>query len=538
MSDSEGEDSKCAGCVNHTCGKQIDTAIDKHVICSLCREAVYCSEACRSIDWLAHECPNAMMTDTIGKIVAVPYFYEDMAPQEALIDSQATSPIFQSLLLAHRGSDMQVTQWTQPALVGERARPYTASKESRAGLGKGSSPPDDLRSRAYEVTVTDVFNVQTKTTFAGNVGANSIYKDNKENSRASKIASLPGTKETGSVIFWPEPQFAIGSKMFPADGTDIKVELKVAGLDTITVEFEYGPLKALGLTQRLGRTFTKFFERRLHAKFDQSKGKQHNIKNMQILRANTDSGVQVNLVFIVEKRQKKLVELVDIEVLVPLNQLNITGPETKSDEEMRGLDLSEKKMEFRCDARDVNQMVGLTMALELALNTGKSMADDANTKNLQNTAGIIRKYTRTLLENGGAAPDTVPMEVNTAVYTAVNALYEQHDSIEGVFSRKPAFDNAYYAMHKDDSIDEIGSEIDNLSMGASEGANFKTKAKRLIRGARGKEKGRLRAIEKIISERIAAIIKRFGEMAARKEPDYAEWKALQARLKEKLASAN
>jgi hypothetical protein len=70
-----------------------------------------------------------------------------------------------------------------------------------------------------------------------------------------------------------------------------------------------------------------------------------------------------------------------------------------------------------CDPRNMSQVTGLIMALEMHMQDGEN-------KHLADNAGIIRKYGRSLLDAKGQAPETVPMEVNAAIHTAVNDLSE------------------------------------------------------------------------------------------------------------------
>ncbi len=541
MSDSEGEDGvhcKAACCANHVCAKVIDTQQDIHVICSLCRDAVYCSEACRNVDWLEHECPNAKMMSTPNKIVAKPYFYEDHAPEEVLAEVEADPKniLNQAYVFGYCGADM-VTQMRFESLS-ERARPYSVERTKRGGdIGRGSKPSDDLIGRTYTITVTgqDGNGIEAK----GYVGVNSIWKGNTQNSRANKIASLfaGGSKNTGSIVLWPDSKQFTGERMFANQG-DMTVRLDIFRKEAVSVEFELLKLKPYNWFERAGRGVAKYFEARLRAKFDASKNKEANIKNMQLVQARTSSGMQVNLTFLVLPRQEGMVELVDVEFLVPVNQLKEYTSKTPT-ETLKGLDLetaiptTTDRADFRCDPRDVNQMVGLTMALELLLATPDVEADQLKT--IQNAAGIIRKHTRTLLvppKEGAAAiaAQEVPMEVNTAVYTAVNFLHD-HQLIE---RRAPAMDDGYYNLHKNDSLGSIRAEVQSLRLGAGEGAKFGTRAKRFFRGTRGKEKGRLRAIQRIISERLTMLERQFGEGPALTNATYIAWQELGTEVANKL----
>ena len=90
---------------------------------------------------------------------------------------------------------------------------------------------------------------------------------------------------------------------------------------------------------------------------------------------------------------------------------------------------------------------------------------------------------------------------------------------------KAAFDTNYYKMHKNDPIDSIQDEVNSLKLPAP--TESKAKFKAWIMGKKGKSMGRIRAIQKIVTERMSAI-------NDRKNPDYMELRAMSKQLAEVL----
>jgi hypothetical protein len=428
--DSDGHTCKTACCANHICAKSMDLTNDVHVACALCLSpaAIYCSEACRQVDWIAHACSNAKMMDKPGKLVAVPYAYQDEAPEDVIASEleNPLSPLRETYQLAHMGQDMVVSSWS----VGEMARPYNVKPTLRGGdLGRGSVPSDDLKVLNYTIGISSLTG-QTRTntvTFAGNVGIDSIWLGNKQNSTANKIAQTNRLdKSTGTLLLWPKHGQKTEDRMFKNEG-DFQVWLAIDGKQDVSIEFELLPIKP-SFFGRLGRTLAKHFQTRLKLKFDatlKGKNKEANIKNMYVVQAKTQLGLQVTLVFIALPSQLGVVELADVEFSIPLNQIRAKAT-TGLEKTLTELGLTETEVKsdaFRCDPRQVEQMVGLSMALDLAI--AKNAAD----KRIQNAAGLVRKQTRLLLEapaSASAAAESVPMDVSTAVHSAVNFLHDSH----------------------------------------------------------------------------------------------------------------
>lgn len=422
-------------CTNHTCEHTINIAQDTHVLCPLCRDAAYCSEECRMIDWAAHACPNAVRVDKVGTLLATPYFYEDEMPADIIGEEllNEASPLKESFLLHHVGTDMKVTQWIQQ--VGEMAN--VVAKNPLMSLGRSGAPPEAIARSTFVLNIFEEGNPVQLLSVAGKVGERTIYSESDDDVIKKVARSSPlAEKRSTSILLWPDMKG--NTVMVPRKGS-LKAELRIDGKEPLTIEFYYTKFST-GLARRLFSAAAKRLQLRLKAKFP---GKDEGIKYMQTLRATTRSGTAINLTFSVRQEQDEM-ELVDVEFLVPLNQLkNVPAAATRtkeySAEEKKLLEgvlstfqkedpsLQFSESSIYCDATNISHMTGLTMALEYAQAQIKAGIAEGNAQNsvaFENAAAIVRKHTRAMLDGKSFVESGVPMEVNAAVYTAVNALHE------------------------------------------------------------------------------------------------------------------
>jgi hypothetical protein len=426
MSYSDEEDSYenkgSCGCGNAICKNEIgDKQTDAFVTCSLCLQPAYCSEACRAIDWVKHDCPNCLIVPEKTQNMMVPYYFEDMLPQQVLSELEATDPIFQSYAFVHHGTDQTVTQWIQPPLIGADSNQYAiGGVEVDSKIARGSDPRDPdigiANGTMYGIRITTT---DTEINIAGSIPNDMIFAKNP-NKKAAALAGdfnkgsfLDGlrnlrskfVKDTQSLVFWPQ----VGeTEPIPQYG-NLTIELQVGSMRSISVTTGYDLTEdaaRAGTGSRISKGVKKYFEQRLKTKFP---GKEAAIKYMITRHLLTPEGTQIAITFRVLPREKTAT-IVDIEILVQKSQL-MTLKKKTTPSLLPGLSkdlLSEREEELMqatevmnaisvpidCDPKNMSQVTGLIMALEMHMQDGEN-------KHLADNAGIIRKYGRSLLDAKG-----------------------------------------------------------------------------------------------------------------------------------------
>jgi hypothetical protein len=437
------ENKGSCGCGNAICKNEIeDLQTSTFVTCSLCLQPAYCSEACRAIDWVKHDCPNSLIVPEKTQNMMVPYYFEDILPQQVLSSLEANDPIFQSYAFVHHGTDQIVTQWIQPPLISADSNQYAiGGVEVDSKIARGSDPRDPdigLTGGTYSIIVgvfgSEKGDFDETINLAGTIPKDMIFAKNPN----KKAAALAGdfnskfVKDTQSLVFWPQ----VGeTEPIPQYG-NMTIELQVNSLKTISVTTAYDLTEdaaRAGTSSRISKGVKKYFERRLKTKFP---GKEAAIKYMITRHLLTPEGTQIAITFRALPREKTAT-IVDIEILVQKSQLmakkKMTSsymPPSMNTENTKNV-LSDREEELSeimssvnaisvpidCDPKNMSQVTGLIMALEMHMQDGEN-------KHLADNAGIIRKYGRSLLDAKGQAPEVVPMEVNAAIHTAVNDLSE------------------------------------------------------------------------------------------------------------------
>lgn len=394
---------------------------------------MYCSEECRMMDWPAHACPNAVRVPSLGTILATPYYYQDEIPtadlQAALSDP--TSPLNESYLMHHVGSDMKVTQWLVP--VGESAK---LTKNPLLSFGKGAKPADQMMNKMFRVELYQG-NAQGPLIWDSEwqkLGDRAIYKGS-DNETANAIANQWTLAETksNSLLLWP---FMDGKPKMDTRG-DVYARITIRGYEPLELTFYYPTIRT-SLITRAAAQVGKYVRRRMLAKFPRENIDK--LKFYQTLRAETSDGIGLYLTISLDSNTQIKMDLKDVEVLVresrliPTQQSEqsqaekiVTNALSKDDTEKLRKTLLDTVDSIYCDTSKVEHMTGLTMALEYATTQIKAdlIAAPANMLAFEEAAAIVRKHTRDMIE-GKFNPEEkeTPMQVNAAVYTAVNALQE------------------------------------------------------------------------------------------------------------------
>jgi hypothetical protein len=432
-------------CANHICS---DVDKSAEIQCPLCLGAAYCSEACRSIDWVRHACPNAsLVTAREVSTPFVPYWGEEALAQEEIAKLPSDSPVLQSWAVTTRlPNDTMVQSCVRSLLIGRDVA--SIPREVPPNFLRGEAPPDQLLSREYYVYITRLNPDGTKSDgdavimLSGLMGTDAVYEGNS-NARIQKLfgkgkgwrPSDLGLKFASKispkghhVVIWPDPQNLINfdNESFNVVGSRIRIELsdKAAeyGLgipdDAHVIRIE-GPLDLSSAAKQHGAlgALGKQWSARMRAKFRGTPTRTESLAQMYGYRATVDD-VTVHLIFRVA-RNAVVATLADVELEF--------APEHFTSGNLRRVNINEQSIPaavaLECNPRSVEDVTALAMGLELRL-TKARLAGEPVDAALDNAAGMVRKHARALMEGKVklAATDDVPMDVNTAIYVAVNAL--------------------------------------------------------------------------------------------------------------------
>lgn len=477
---------------------------DSTTECGICKKLVYCDNAsCQSIGWSVHQC-NVIDVLEPNMTAFTPFIGEE--DHEEVDES-----IYQAYVLRYVDPKGSIQQ----RLVGGMA-----SFEPRGPkLGRGPDKIDSMvRDASYRIVLElyrDAF-VEEKQILTIDDGTMTIGDD-------SIWAGAPGMAgrlarnnlvrtfmNTGnSYVLWPNPgriQAAIAKQGLnvPVTGGSIKLTAFVEGMQVSSIHgiyrFDHG-------NQFFKRTLRRLnpFQTEFKHKFKRGQMSDAALQNLEAIRATDNEGTAAQLTFEITRsrdgKQALTARLLDIEMQVPLRTVNdiviqnITPTtETKSD------NISEKT-NFLCNPRDLDHVTGLVMAME-----DKMAAGELHGALIQQQFDVISSYRETMEKDGSVA---LTPKVNAAIQGATQSLWQLVGR-----RNKAAFDQNYYDMHKNDSYAAISIEVDSLAVGEG------NKIIRKLTGKRGKEKGRARAIQRIVNERMSEIENRLGRDAAMSDSMY------------------
>lgn len=464
---------KTTGCANHVCDKKLDVAKDTHLKCPLCLnpDQAYCSEECRVMDWVKHACPNVIQASAASNTAFLPFFDEDLEIEEHVMQKLDPScALFQTYQVVQRGTDDVVREYQVPPFIGTMAA-NGFRRDVIVSMGRGLSPDKAWADFDYMIIVKEMISGK-EVQLRGNMKRDTIYKGNPD----PRVAHLLGgptklrwwkqeflDKEQSSIIFWPSANkdSVFVDQEFPLQGElDIQFYLVASNVkgpsDKTSHAFNLSGPYDLSRAEKQGRfmgAMRKRTQSRLRAKFGYNpdgsgRGRvDSSVANMFSLRGTGGSMTGIVTFEVPPRRgrgQGGVAIFRDIEFAVPkykVTQLvNVIGgasntdilrptiPPKKvvSDAEGKALTkaLGESGMEqervqiqspLKCNAHDVNQVVGLTMAMELRAARGD--------KRNEAQAAVVRAYARDLLDNKkGEAPEHVPVKINTAIRLCIEGL--------------------------------------------------------------------------------------------------------------------
>lgn len=509
-------------CSNHTCTSQFDKTVDEYMTCSLCLQPAYCSEECRLLDWPAHACPNVVQTPSLNVGFAVPYYYEDMLTAEELQDAPVDSPIFQSFQVNHYNANRTISQYMVPSLVPSLVEKYAQSKDDEAPIARGKNPAQLSGFSNYVLKI----NVQGRSIdVEGLIPADMIFKENNMNPKARALSGGGATfKEKArnvfrgglrralhhaetSYIFWPRNEL-IRKNLIEVDlAGDITISLYLQQTDKTKSSVSYVsagyklPVPGKNDVSAAGRKVQQMFRSQLEMKF---KGSDLSTKNLYVRRYSDFEGNGIVVTFEITPGSYKA-KLVDVEYVVDAER--VKGADTATDDSLKktlgplgmtkdGSDEDDEapppppddkeelkksmiSTQYRCNVRDFEDIMGLSMALETFI----ANDSNSNTKTLESHAAIIKEYVHKMQDNQGVAPESIPPEVDVAVMTAVNAMYEPIGLTPKEWERRVTnADVSAFVQAVDDIIEKI-NQIES-GKGAVKAGTAKGTVTQWVRSAR------------------------------------------------------
>jgi hypothetical protein len=559
-------------CANHTCTSKFDKTVDEYLTCSLCLQPAYCSDECRLLDWPTHACDNVHQTEHIKAGFAVPYYYEDMLSGDDLNDLPVDSPIFQSYQVMYCNANRTISQYVIPSLVEKNAE----SKDDEAPIARGKNPAKLLTLLNTNYTLRIAVGGRTVDVI-GSIPNDMIFKENNANPTARALSGGGANfkekvrnvfrgglrralhhAET-SYIFWPQNR-RLRDNLIEVDlAGDIEVWLLVkdASGKEKTISYVIAgyklPVPGKKDVSAAGRKVQQMFRSQLELKF---KGSDLSTKNLYVRRYSDFEGNGIILTFEITPGSYKA-KLVDIEYVVDAERVKVAEipadvptvdtkgslkktlgdvgitkdgdddeapPPPPPDEETKTL-----TSQYKCNVRDFEDIMGLSMALDTFI----AQSPSQGLAHLESQAAVIKEYVHKMQDNQGVAPESIPPEVDTAVMTAVNAMYEPIGMSQSQWNKKAlgTFDN----FERD--VSRIIARLSDLRAKSAEADPSRAKGK-ITRGFRNifQKKPLLADLDRILK----AIDKRtgsFGEDGASQETKD-KWNALREKVVQAKRSGN
>jgi hypothetical protein len=408
--------------------------------------------------------------------VYVPYYWEDLLPESEVMALPMDDPVHAAYSVRHRNHNGTIHQRIEPSLlesVGGKAIGFTEKGEF---LGRGAKPntePGTAGALASSYTIGIKSGESQQQWFiSGDTNEDMIYLRNKDNSAARELAGggkglFRGgglrrrmAKRSQKYVFWPAPANVYNEEiMLPIFGGDIEVNLRV-GDKGLSVS---GVYKLNLKSSAMSRSVKKMFDFQLRTKFKRSaagKALPGNIstKDVQVVRAQDLRGNQVALAFLVDPNDQ-LAQLIDVEFMAGQNQIRAATTTTTDDDSNyeshpsyyygKGKGHSKGRWHkaangigqvhvtnYTCDARDVAQVTGLSVAIEHEIASRRAdlkdvFKGDDNAEeellSLENCATHIRAHMRDLCatpRDTKAPKRRISPAVDTAIVGALEIMYE------------------------------------------------------------------------------------------------------------------
>lgn len=180
-------------CSNHVC--TTTTGGGACVTCELCHAATYCSEECRTVDWVKHACHNVRRVAARGDTLFVRYNYEDRMSADELGAADPRSPLVSAHLAVHYGPDRVRTVVEVPALLG--ADSNTGWTANFVTPGRGIDPTlkaNKLNGLSYGIHIEQLDEddrVERALRIGGLFSRDTVYDANK-NERVKRLLGKKG----------------------------------------------------------------------------------------------------------------------------------------------------------------------------------------------------------------------------------------------------------------------------------------------------------------------------------------------------------
>jgi hypothetical protein len=514
------------------------------------------------VGWNAHqdEC-NVVHVSSPTATVFVPYFGEESFDERQLEDVDPQGPLHQTYIVHYTDPAGAIVQHTVEPILGKASFVEGGSK-----LGNGANPADiqwgpnsadkGISDKKYSMVITyrgaGGFGPSKKTIISGlTFGTTAIHRDAK--GTPGKLAKLNPTRfyntDKSTLVLWPESRLVMNAMAksgieIDSQGGSMYIQLIMDGspapFSSIYGALEFGKRRS-GIFQVFKRglksllPFQKEFEIKMGGK------KQAALETLVMLRGADNEGNAVQLTFQMNRDKQGVpigyAELVDVEYRVPVRliRFGVTGqaagkmtkqtyttmtgdnspsPDDSDDEAppppARDQAQVRNSIPFHLDADNLDHVSGLLMAMEQQM-------DERHYEEL----AMIQEHQKKLEHSKLTGEEySTPPAIQAVVHDVSNQMFKQIG-----LRWKAAFDTNYYKMHKNDPIDSIQDEVNSLKLPAP--TESKAKFKAWIMGKKGKSMGRIRAIQKIVTERMSAI-------NDRKNPDYMELRAMSKQLAEVL----
>ncbi len=420
-------------CANHICKNSV--AGDCYS-CSLCNAPKYCSEDCRTVDWVEHGCPNKYTLDKFTANHLVPYFYEDQMPHGDLKQTPMTDPVFASYSVAHYSETNDVREYIVPPLVDVGA---IAKSECDGIMMRGRSA-DGLTPTVFRLEIVvseqrmDTL-PQTPVVVTGKIPTDVVWPG-RENSKAHQLAgggttagkrmmnvlkggvSRAAYEDKGVYVLWPSNQpRQLTNVTMPLKG-GVKVSLAIERgdnkevLSIANVEAVYDFMgKKQSLFQGLTDRTKAFFKRQLQIKFS---GTSRTIENMSVCRFVDTLGNGI-VITVEVQANAGIARLVDVEFIVPVASLDEHINPKPVEAKASFIHQEIVSSRLQCDVTKLEDVVALGMALDVFVDEG---LDDDKKQLLQSYGNTINHYARKMEEDedvDGQIPDAVRVAAHNAL---------------------------------------------------------------------------------------------------------------------------